>query len=117
MHFNSQRQEYQANFSIISLVKSLPPPAENAMFLSELNNTIIDETTEADVIQLEEIGIALHAILVANKSKGRSKSSEGMLAQEESLLSLEQADKSVLRRFIHCLATGEKIYKTTQSDS
>jgi hypothetical protein len=116
MHFNSQRNEYQTSFSIISLVKSLPHPTENdAMFLSDLNNTIVEKTPEADVTQLEEIGIVLHEFLIADKSQGRAKSSEGMLAQEESLLSPEQDDKSASA--FHALSNshwGEDLQNTTE---
>ena len=111
--FNSQGKSYREKFTLLSLIKRHPTRADaNLRFTSELCNDNVNESHVSSGFALEEIAKALHVLF--NPCK---KSSASSLVNSGSLIAQEQSDRSLLRRFLHTIGTGESIFSSQEKTS
>ena len=106
--FNSQKNSYREKFTLLSLIKRHPTRADaNLHFTAEMCNDNVDESHVSCGFALEEIAKALHVLF-----NPISMSSASSFVNSGSLITLEQGDRSLLRRFLHTIATGESIFSS-----
>ena len=114
-YFASQDPQWQSEHTIISLAKKVSPNSSGYLtFSSELYNDDPNENHVDDANDLEDIGCALHSILLP---KLKHSSNDYLMGGEDSLHKLERDDTSLLRRFVHAIATGDKLFNNPPNDS
>jgi len=107
---------YRQDYSILSLTtRSDSDATETLTFTAELRND--GNHGEIDVPSrkaLESIGIALHQCIVSHGDKYAT--AQSAYAGARTVTEIEADDTSVLRTFVHCLATGRPFVMRPQED-
>ena len=116
LFFQNTPAVYRQDYSILSLTtRSDSDATETLTFTAELRND--GNHGEIDVPSrkaLESIGIALHQCIVSHGDKYAT--AQSAYAGARTVTEIEADDTSVLRTFVHCLATGRPFVMRPQED-